>query len=366
MQRRTFLHLSTAALAALGLSACGAKSASSSTAQEPSYEMDTDIIDASDEFEDIGLTLEEATSSSQHLFFHRSNGKFYPLFEPTYHGTSSSPNYPSYQDISTALMVDNISYQDSYPYGGKDGNPLTDNISLLDGDELVYISSDSVPNSLDFMRTTQSFYTLPIIFKCGNPYREFCTADEILSISALPSREFFDYDSSYIPADDHSTDHLYVHSLSNLTINGLSVQDYCLSHSMIPIYYTKYERDSDHVVDTYNYRYIVNLTPVTYFDQEKALNGIIDLTESNGENTVTISYYEGTQCHVLTLKATCVATIYAPSQSYSCPLSLTPNGYAVVDTSTLPSGSYAISFPPSSQKSSLTTAYNFIDIPFTE
>ena len=235
MQRRTFLHLSTAALAALGLSACGTRSASSSTAQEPSYEMDTDIIDASDEFEDIGLTLEEATSSSQHLFFHRSNGKFYPLFEPTYHGTSSSPNYPSYQDISTALMVDNISYQDSYPYGGKDGNPLTDNISLLDGDELVYISSDSVPSSLDFMRTTQSFYTLPIIFKCGNPYREFCTADEILSISALPSREFFDYDSSYIPADDHSTDHLYVHSLSNLTINGLSVQDYCLSHSMIPI-----------------------------------------------------------------------------------------------------------------------------------
>ena len=158
MQRRTFLHLSTAALAALGLSACGTRSASSSTAQEPSYEMDTDIIDASDEFEDIGLTLEEATSSSQHLFFHRSNGKFYPLFEPTYHGTSSSPNYPSYQDISTALMVDNISYQDSYPYGGKDGNPLTDNISLLDGDELVYISSDSVPSSLDFMRTTQSFY----------------------------------------------------------------------------------------------------------------------------------------------------------------------------------------------------------------
>lgn len=366
MKRRTFLRLSSAALAALGMSACGAKTASSSAESESFPKMDTDIPDDSNEPLDIGLTLEEATSSSQHFFFHRSNGKFYPLFEPTYHGTSSSPNYPYYQDISTALMVDNISYQDSYPYGGKDGNPLTDNISLLDGDELVYISSDSVPNSLDFMRTTQSFYTLPIIFECGNPYREFCTADEILSISALPSREFFDYDSSYIPADDHSTDHLYVHSLSNLTINGLSVQDYCLSHSMIPIYYTKYERESDHVVDTYNYRYIVNLTPVTYFDQEKALNGIIDLTESNGENTVTISYYEGTQCHVLTLKATCVATIYAPSQSYSCPLSLTPNGYAVVDTSTLPSGSYAISFPPSSQKSSLTTACNFIDIPFTE
>lgn len=365
MKRRTFLRLSSAAIASLGLSACGAKPADSTSISSSVPTTDSDADDA-DAFIDIGLTLEEAIDSSNNLFIHRPNGKFYPLFRPTYYGTSSSPNYSYYQDISTAIMIDNISYHSSYPYGAREKNPLTDNISLLDGDELVYVSSTSLPDSVNLMPVIRSFSTLPIIFEGGNPYREFCTADEILGIRALPSREFFDYDSSYIPADQYqySDDYLPV-GLPGLTINGLSIQDYLQSHWMIPIYYTRYERTSDHVVDTYNYRYIVDLSSVTSFDEEKGLDGILELSESNEENTVTISYSAGTQYHSLTLKSTCLAITYDTSQSYSCPLNLTPNGYAVVDTSILPTdqyGTYAISSSPKGY--SLTAAYHFIDIPF--
>ena len=361
MQRRTFLHLSTAALAALGLSACGARSASSSTAQEPSYEMDTDIIDASDEFEDIGLTLEEAKNSSQHFYIHRSNGKFYPLFTPTYYGTGSSPNRPNYLDISTALIIDNISYNESYPYGENDRNPLTDNISLLDGDELVYISNDFIPSYIYFMPITQTFPTLPVIFEGGTPYRKFCTADELLGLRTLPSRKFFDYDSSYVPSDQYSDDYLSV-GLSNLTINGLSVQDYCLSHSMIPIYHTRYERDSDHVIDTYNYRYIVDLTDFTDIDIAKWQNGIIELTSENDQNTVTISYYEGTQYHSLTLRSTSTAVLFDSDRTCSVSPSLTSNGYAVIDTSALSPNEYAIGISTDYEKFSLDTAYHIISI----
>lgn len=361
MKRRTFLRLSSAALAALGLSACGAKTASSSTEPGSFPEMDTDIPADSSEPLDIGLTLEEAKNSSNHFYIHRSNGKFYPLLVPTYYGTSSSPDYPYYLDISTALIIDNISYQESFPYGERAGNPLTDNTSLLDGDELVYISNGSIPNYIYFMPITQTFPTLPVLFEGGNPYREFCTADEILGIRALPSRKFFDYDSSYIPAGQYSDDYLSV-GLPNLTINGLSVQDYVLSHSMIPIYHTRYERTSDHVIDTYNYRYIVDLTDSTDIDEAKWQNGIIELTNENDQNTVTVSYYEGTQYHSLTLRSTSIAILFDSDRSCCVPLSLTQNGYAVIDTSTLSPDGYAIGLSSDYEKHSLDTAYHFISI----
>ena len=361
MRRRTFLRLSSAALASLGLSACGAKPTSSSTTQEPSSKMDTDIIDASDEFEDIGLTLEEATNSSQQFYIHRSD-KFYPLFSPTYYGTSISPQHTFYRDISTALIIDNITYQASYPYGEKYKNPLTDNITLFDGDELVYISTNSIPDYVDLMPVTGVVATLPVIFECDNPYRNFCTADEVLRISALPHREFSDYDPSYIPADDHSIDCLSVRSLSNLTINGLSVQDYCDTHDMVLIYQTEEDSAFDNSVKSYNYHYIVNLSEFSELDSEKRKNGIRALVEENDQNTVTISYYEGTQYHSFTLQSTCLAYTYTPSQAMPFPVSLTQNGYAVIDTSDTPSNGYAVGFYSSPEEHALTTTYHFISI----
>lgn len=368
MKRRTFLRLSSAALAALGLSACGAKTATSVSSNSiepdgPYDEVGTDIVNDFNEPLDIGLTLEEAQNSSQHFYIHRSNGKFYPLFTPTYYGTSISPQHTFYRDISTALIVDNITYQTSYPYGEKYKNPLTDNITLFDGDELVYISTNSIPSYVDLMPVTGIVVsTLPVIFECDNPYRNFCTADEVLRISALPSRKFSDYDPSYIPTDDHSIDCLSVRSLSNLTINGLSVQDYCDTHDMILIYQTEEDGTFDNSVKSYNYHYIVELNKFSEVNREKAQNGIRELTEENDQNTVTISYYEGTQYHSFTLQSTCFAFHYDPSQAMPFPVSLTQNGYAVIDTSGIPSNEYAVGFSPYPEEHALTTAYHFISI----
>lgn len=369
MKRRTFLRLSSAALAALGLSACGRSRSPASTpaSSRPSSDSEADQIvdDVDDTAVDIGLTLEEAKAFSDQnnrpFFILRSNGEFYPLFTPSYRGTMVSPYY---HDISTALMVDCITYQESFPYGDKHLDPLTDNFELLDGDQLVYISSGSIRDHFDIMDITSSFYTLPVIFKCGDPTRSLYP-DKIQSIDTFSFRRFSDYDPSYIPSRDSADSILSVSSLSNLTINGLSVQEYCDSHEMIRIFYTEQQSAYDNTVTDYNFYYAVDLTDFTSFDPQKAEKGILELTEENSENTVVIGYYEGTEYHSLTLKANCLAVLHDSSPAYTCPLSLTQNGYAVIDTSSLPSGDYAIGSAPDikTQDYTLTTAYGFLSIP---
>ena len=368
MQRRTFLHLSTAALAALGLSACGAKPAASVSAipasDESSAEMDTDTIDDSTETFDIGMTLEEAQASSDnyHNLFILRNGKFYALFKPT------SPKYSFkhtgnmlYYDISTALLIDNISFQESFAIKG--GNQLAfDTSTLFDGDQLVYISSDYIPNSIDLMSFTDSLYTIPLVFEYGDYHNSF-HPNEIANINGL--RKFSCYDPNYIPADSTADSSLFAFSSSsNLTINGLSVQEYCTSHNMVPIYYREEQGAFDSTIKDYNYRFIVDLTPFTEYDSEKEIDGILEPVEENSENKVTISYYKGTQCYSFTLTANCLAYLHEPFALYTCPLSLTPNGYAIVDTSLVASGEYAIGSAPDTtvRDYTLTAAYGILHI----
>lgn len=85
MKRRTFLRLSSAALASLGMSACGAKPAASSiTTAAPSdipSDSYTDIVDGGDD--SLGMALEDAQEFSSFYnrpyFIHRTNELFYPI-----------------------------------------------------------------------------------------------------------------------------------------------------------------------------------------------------------------------------------------------------------------------------------------------
>lgn len=367
MKRRTFLQLSPVFLTlplSLGLTGCGGSrqdsrlapsiSASSISSAAPNGTANNDT--------DLGMTLDEAKASSKH-FFILCNNKFYPLFHQSYPYTRNR-EHDFQHDISTSLIIDDISYYNSFPYGSKQDDPLTDNCSLLNGDQLVYLSSGSIPDHIDFMELTASFYTIPLVFTCGDPYHSLYP-DEVSALEAFPYRQFSDYDSNYVPADNITSERISVISKSDLTINGLSVQDYCATHTMVSIYHTEEQSMIDNTLKSYNYQYVVDLTQYVSLDPAKQEDGILELIEENSENVVTIGYYIGTEYYSFTLKANCLAFLHSPSASYSCPLSLTQNGYAIIDTSSLPSGDYAMgSAPDTSVKTyTCTTAYGFVCIP---
>lgn len=104
MKRRTFLRLSSAALASLGLSACGAKTAASSSSG--SAEPDGPYDEVGDEELSFGMSLEVAQhySDDYHClyFIHRADGLFYPLAVPLipYSPTFSTKNCPNHGSIS--------------------------------------------------------------------------------------------------------------------------------------------------------------------------------------------------------------------------------------------------------------------------
>ena len=147
MKRRTFLQLSPAVFAlpiSLSLSACsGSKTASrpaASTAASISSTADTDSItdDVDEIYSELGLTLEEAKASSDTVFILR-NGLFYSLSKPLFCRPISRKGEKSY-----AVTYDEEAYQRTLSVD----SPETNNASLFDGDQLVYVSSDSLPDSI--------------------------------------------------------------------------------------------------------------------------------------------------------------------------------------------------------------------------
>lgn len=149
MKRRTFLRLSSAALASLGMSACGAKPAASSiTTAAPSdipSDSYTDIVDGGDD--SLGMALEDAQEFSSFYnrpyFIHRTNELFYPI-ALTLEGDSYHAAFLDYETL--------VAYSEC----------LT--LHLSAGDELVYIStSHSIPESVSFFtgHTFRQYHSCP-------------------------------------------------------------------------------------------------------------------------------------------------------------------------------------------------------------
>lgn len=154
MKRRTFLRLSSAALASLGMSACGAKPAASSiTTAAPSdipSDSYTDIVDGGDD--SLGMALEDAQEFSSFYnrpyFIHRTNELFYPI-ALTLEGDSYHAAFLDYETL--------VAYSEC----------LT--LHLSAGDELVYIStSHSIPESVSFSPVIRSGNTIPALITNTN------------------------------------------------------------------------------------------------------------------------------------------------------------------------------------------------------
>lgn len=332
MKRRTFLRLSSAALASLGLSACGGSNSTASTSTSTSTssqssstsEVDQIMDDADAAAVDIGMTLEEAKASSDKVFILR-NGTFYSLSKPC-RGRSSLRNGES----AYGIIFDENFFRNSVSFQ----NLETDNTTLFDEDTLVYISSDEVPDTLEFAPIAQTGYTLPIIFEGAPEYGTFSAIDAVY-------HAFTDYDPNYIPPTEGIASHTLFPS-DDLKINGQTLKEYTDSHQMVPIdYYDAWSLKQD----TANY--IVDLTNFVSLDESDLYNGIFTLEETNENNVVTVSFYSGTDYYEFTVKATCIFYLFYPDSAISCNVMKTKEGYAVIDTSNLPSSqNYILAYSP--------------------
>lgn len=310
MKRRTFLRLSSAALAGLGLSACGIKSAASqstspSFSEAPSDSSTDNIVDDGDDR--LGMTLEEAQDFAsqweRHIFIHRSDDLFYAL--PAL--LTAKRSHDEDGEL-TAIFSDLITYQDIY---ANLDTPSRNNMNLYQpGDELVYITSSSLPSSVTFSPFVTSGFTIPVFIDDSHTiftFRDtsYGTGKELPVYS---SRLFSDYDPEYIT--DSFITSLSSFKYNDIRINDISLDDYISSHTIVPFWAPDYGS-----VD-----YFIDLT-------NEIMNG--------GSSDVIISYYEGTAYHEIHLQINCTFYNFDTSNPISCNLVLTKNGYAVIDTSTL-------------------------------
>ena len=327
MKRRTFLHLSSAALAALGLSACGAKTmvASSVPSHSPSdtnADVITDDIDA--DYVQVGLTLEEAKASSDKVFILR-NGTFYSLPKPC-----RDRSYLRKSESAYGIIFDENFFRNSVSFHDRE----TDNTTLFDGDQLVYISSDEVPDTIEFAPVSQTGYTLPIIFEGSPEYGTFSAIDAVYYA-------FTNYDPNYIPPSEGLASHTLFPS-DDLQINGQTLKEYTGSHQMVPIdYYDAWSLKQD----TANY--IVDLSDFVKLNESDFYNGNFTLEETNENNVAIISFYSGTDYYEFTVEATCIFYLFEPNSAISCNITKTKEGYAIIDTSNLLSSqNYILAYSP--------------------
>ena len=164
MKRRTFLQL--APFAVIGLTACGKsdsaeatnKSLSSASSSSGSSSMETNqIIDDMDEdYEESGLTLEEAryyskTYNCAYFIRRADDGMFYPVAVPLV-AIERSKKY-----TTDCVFLDSFSYKKYASMGSFQ-------FSLSEGDELVYISEEfATPDTVELYPVTDSTETFPFV-----------------------------------------------------------------------------------------------------------------------------------------------------------------------------------------------------------
>lgn len=361
MKRRTFLRLSSAALASLGLSACGAKSAtSSSPSSEIPSDSYTDIVDGGDD--SLGMTLGEAQQYSDFYnfpyFIHRADGLFYPI-AVTLESTSSSTTFLDYE----ALNI----YSEA----------LT--LHLSEGDELVYLStSSSVPDSLSFCAVKESGGTFPAMLRAGSAPGLACLMyyDYLSASNSTPSRN--EHYAGYWGGNDHPFYYNYYYAtfskydpingpdydrLSSenhrITLNGASISDNIKACSGFDnfIQIDSYTREYGTSYYNHDDYYIISLNPLSAYEE---LTPSVFTSPLFQNFSAAVEWYEGTIYHTFTLKANCAYFIYDPKDYTSCALSLTPNGYAVVDLSALSNQPYSYILDCYGQSGDAHHAYLFI------
>ena len=355
MKRRTFLRLSSAALASLGMSACGAKPAPSSiTTAAPSdipSDSYTDIVDGGDD--SLGMALEDAQEFSSFYnrpyFIHRTNELFYPI-ALTLEGDSYHAAFLDYETL--------VAYSEC----------LT--LHLSAGDELVYIStSHSIPESVSFSPVIRSGNTIPALITNTNQATLNCLKyynyDANVSYGTATSSDFYagtnstrdhyyywNTFSKYDPLNAPNKARLFSEE-DHISLNGRSLGD---TVSALLGYDNLLQISPEPSSNSKRNEYILN--ECSFMPEEE-----LDLSllyDWGQEAAKTVECYQGTVYYTFTLPADCAYFIYDLQSFTSCGFSLTPNGYAVVNLGALSSQPYSYILDCSEDLNSPNNAYLFI------
>lgn len=344
MKRRTFLWLVPAALSIPILlelirhkdsnsAALGVTSSISESVSKIPASIDSRSDSEANTDNGFGLTLEEAktysSSTNCPYFIHRSNTLFYPV-AVTLESDSKSVTFLDYNKL--------VTYSECL------------NLCLSNGDELVYISSSgSAPDTVSLYPIDEIGNTIPVTLDVdsdGNPrlvsLKRYGYSPDISrqSIDDIPhhagKRDRQDEYYFWIPFSEYDPENatdstMLSSSKSHVSLSGDSLEDilskYMGYDNLFPI--AELTSITDVVVEKeYLLRNYWNLMP------EDPLN-LTKLYNYGQESPEKIEWYSGTEYQSCTLNPSCAYFVYDKSASNSCAISLTPNGYATVDLSSL-------------------------------
>lgn len=320
MKRRTFLRLSSAALASLGLSACGAKTAASSSSG--SAEPDGPYDEVGDEELSFGMSLEVAQhySDDYHClyFIHRADGLFYPLAVPLipYSPTFSTKNCPNHGSISYGSPNADVVFLEEYQLNSYTSYCL----SLSAGDELVFISSEfKAPKIVDFIPCDNVGPVIPATFSIDQTFTQIFPLmkhryDLYPSISSMLNEqtEFRTNRHCYLnetlpgqtPDSSYGGSGQRLSNCAPLTFNGMALSDFS------------------------NHCSIFTATPDTY---------CVVISDASDDDTLSVGYYEGSSYKIMDFPLSDNAFLV---NRFNDPIEegtskLTQNGYATISTDSL-------------------------------
>lgn len=343
MKRRTFLRLSPAILAlplSLELSGCGGSNSTAPCEVESASDASSDWGSDTDFVEDssFGIGLEEAQShsalSSCPYFIHRSDGLFYPVLV-TLESNFGSAAFSSYEQLTEYAEC------------------LT--ICLSDGDELVYISSRSIPDKVPLYCIERMGNTIPVTLIVNASYFDSKYVPRLESLKRYfpkddpldENRGFYYKNYWSFPFSQYdlscNSDRGSLHSVAeHVSLNGSSLESISSAYvGSDKLLYSAGLTNHSGTFDVIEKEYL--FCNYSDFPPENEIETELLYNLSQGSETV-LEWYEGTEYNKCTLTPSYVYFNYNTSDSYSCSFTPTPNGYAVVSLNSLPStnGSYIL------------------------
>ena len=339
MKRRTFLQLVPAV--AIGLTACGhsgsttaanksSAPASSASLSSGASSVETDRItdDMDEDYEESGMTLEEAryyskTYNCAYFIRRAEDEKFYPVAVPLIAIERSK------KGTTDCVFIDSGCYRKYASMGSFQ-------FSLSAGDELVFVSEDfSTPDTVELYPVTDSVETFPFTINYDNGsttvypdggydftalyeyrydlYNQLVTSSNrsfIENHHAYQEHRFSDYDPSLASdaAQLRNSDGPLTATLLNASGDA----------GEIPT--TKINQDGWYNMGIF----LPNNEQRTAFD---------DFDPASAKTQAEIGYYEGSSYNSFVLSADCLALAYSADYAYQASTTLTKDGYSVVDLS---------------------------------
>lgn len=335
MKRRTFLQL--APFAVIGLTACGKsdsaeatnKSLSSASSSSGSSSMETNqIIDDMDEdYEESGLTLEEAryyskTYNCAYFIRRADDGMFYPVAVPLV-AIERSKKY-----TTDCVFLDSFSYKKYASMGSF-------RFSLSEGDELVFVSEEfSTPDTVKLYPVTDSVETFPFAIIYDNGTNVY--PDGSYNFTSLCEYRYDLYDQlvtssnrSFIQKHHAYREHLFSDYDPSLASDVTELRNFDGPLTATLLNDSGDAGDMPTTEINHDGRYNMGI----FLPNGEQWTAFDDFDPSSAKAQAEIGYYEGSTYNSFVLSADCLALGYSADYAYQASTTLTKDGYSVVDLS---------------------------------